>query len=96
MEPFSTPGLIVLDTARLVLTAAGFLLVGYYLLTRWPTTRNRHEKARAVGLALALFVLASSRITNLGSPELAWQLPASALVFALVGYSALRGRESRR
>lgn len=92
MEPFSTPGLIVLDTTRLVLTAAGFLLVGYYLATRWPTTRCRHERARALGMAVALFVLASSRVANLGSPEVAWQMPASAVVFALVGYSALRGR----
>jgi hypothetical protein len=96
MEPFSTPGLIVLDSARLILTAAGFMLVGYYLFTRWPTTRNRHEKARALGLALALFVLAASRATNFGNPDLAWQMVASTAVFGLVGYSALRGREFRR
>jgi hypothetical protein len=92
MAPFSTPGLIVLDSVRVLLTAAGFLLVGYYLWSRWPTTKDRYEKARALGMAIALFVLAASRATNLGGP-LAWQLPASAAVFALVGYSALRPRK---
>jgi hypothetical protein len=96
MQPFSTPGLIVLDSIRVLLTAFGFLLVGYYLRMRWPTTRDRHEKARALGMAVALFVLAASRATNLGSPVLAWQMVASGVVFLLVGYSALRGREFRR
>lgn len=88
MTPFSTPALFALDAVRLVLTAAGFLLVGFYLRLRWPTTRDRYERAHALGLALALFVLAASRGLNLGGP-LVWQLPVTVVVFALVGYSAV-------
>lgn len=94
MEPFSTPALAVLDALRLLMFVAGFALVGAYLRLRWPTTRDTPERARVVGLALALFVLAGSRATNLGGP-LVWQLPASALVFALVGYSVLARRRTR-
>jgi hypothetical protein len=86
--PFSTPGLFMLDAARLLMTAGGFLLVGFYLRLRWPTTADRYEKARALGMALALFVLAASRAVNLGQP-IAWQFVASAAVFGLVGYSAI-------
>jgi hypothetical protein len=90
VTPFSTPELLVLDTVRLVITGLGFLVVGFYLRTRWPTTKDRYERARALGCALAMFILAVSRAANLGNPGLAWQMIASALVFALVGYSALR------
>lgn len=96
--PFSTPGLAVLDSVRALLTAFGFLLVGAYLIRRWPDTGSHHERSRVLGMALALFILASSRITNLGG-DLGWQLPASALVFLLVGFSVLRpwrGRSRRR
>lgn len=89
LAPFSTPDLVVLDTIRLIITGAGFLLVGFYFWTRWPNSSGRYERARVIGCALALFILAATRITNLGSPNLVWQLPASAAVFVLIGYSAL-------
>jgi hypothetical protein len=94
--PFSTPALVALDTIRLIITMLGFVLVGFYLRTRWPTSSGRHERARVLGCALALFVLAATRATNFGNPELVWQLPASGVVFLLVGYSALRTTERRR
>lgn len=91
MGPFSTPTLVVLDTARLLLFLVGFALVGAYLQLRWPDTRDRPEKARVVGVALALFILAGSRATSLGGP-IVWQLPASAVVFTLIAYSVLARR----
>ena len=84
---FATPWLMVLDGARLSVFVVGFLLVGYYALTRWPQTASRYEKARVVGVAAALFVLAGSRATNLGVPTATWQFYASIVVFCLIGYS---------
>lgn len=94
--PFSTPELVVLDSLRLLVGVAGFLLVGSYLWMRWRFTNTRSEQARILGIALSLFVLAGSRVLNLGGP-FAWQLVAAAVAFTLVGYGLLdldrKGRE---
>lgn len=79
---------LLLDVIRVVLTIVGFGLAGAYLRLRWPQTTDQHERARIIGMALALFILAGSRALNLGEP-LTWQLLAAAIVFALVGYSML-------
>lgn len=98
LAPFSTPSLVVLDIIRLLIAGAGFLLTGFYFWTRWPNSAGRYERARVVGCAFAMFILAATRVSNLGNPDLVWQLPASAAVFVLIGYSAFgmtqrKGRE---
>lgn len=82
MTPFATPALAVMDGLRLVIVAWGFLLVGMQLRLR-PLIDTTGHRLRLVAVALALFVLTGSRVTNLGAP-ITWQLPVTVVVFALI------------
>lgn len=82
MTPFTGPALAVLDSLRILVFAWGFVLVGLQLRL-WPLLDTIGQRIRLAAMSLALFVLAGSRITNLGQ-TITWQMVTSVVVFALV------------
>lgn len=89
-EPFESVGYVVLDSLRLLIAAAGIGLAGYQLL---PIRRSvtAGQRARFAGIAVALFVLAASRVQNLGGP-VTWQFWGSLVAIALIGYGTWEWR----
>lgn len=80
MTPFDDYA--VLDALRIVVFVWGFLLVGMQLRL-WPLLVTAGQRLYVTATALALFILAGSRITHLGVPP-TWELPAAVVVFTLV------------
>lgn len=81
---FDSPGMVVLDSLRILLGGGGLFLAAYQVrMVRVSQTPG--QRARFVAVGVALLVLSGSRLQNLGEP-LVWQIVANAVVVALLGY----------
>jgi hypothetical protein len=86
---FGTPWLVVLDSSRIAVAVAGFILTGAYWSVYWPIADTAHYKARVAAVTTLLFVGALSRVTFLGGP-FQWQMPVVAAAFIALAF-AMRG-----
>lgn len=87
-EPFATPWMAVLDTARILLFLAGMTLCGamaWAALDR-ERARGRGRRWGAAASGVALVVLCGSRLQTLGEP-MAWQFVAALVAVALFAAS---------
>lgn len=86
--PFDGPWQSAVDVARIALFIGGMLLVGGMVLAAMDGERVRDTGRRygAAAAAVALLVLAGSRIQNLGEP-ISWQFLASIVAYALFTFS---------
>lgn len=84
--PFGSPGMVILDSLRLVMFLGGMSLVGALAWNALDHDRLRSPARRYSALAgsVALVVLTGSRLQNLGQPP-SWQLFVSLVAFLLFG-----------